>query len=360
MEILFGLIFLIPLVLTLVDFLHVLFARERLLKKSSIVLDVFIVIIFPILFLAVMDSGPNDCCSESAVFSPNHRATIYFFIIINMIAYFISALKYKLLSPIIEVLINSILLSGIVLVSFILVHFSSFGIIFNIAIILLFLIQLIQNHQKFMDENSENQEYDKWEAIAWQILRLNPFIKYPILIVLFIPIFTIITSLLMLFGQKPDSIVKAFTDTYKHGFSQLDYLCDNVQCGGHFLCSVAANGHKNIVQPKRYGERGGGKIICNRQLLIANAFEEILEQKTPQLHLFIRTKYNKVGNFIHRYYGVFNNKLLADMVYVFMKPLEWCFLFVIYVVDKKPENRIAVQYLNRKDRTLIKQAQQKP
>ena len=78
MEILFGLIFLIPLVLTLVDFLHVLFARERLLKKSSIVLDVFIVAIFPILFLTVMDSGPNDCCSESAVFSPNQSNNLFF------------------------------------------------------------------------------------------------------------------------------------------------------------------------------------------------------------------------------------------------------------------------------------------
>ena len=27
-----------------------------------------------------------------------------------------------------------------------------------------------------------------------------------------------------------------------------------------------------------------------------------------------------------------------------MKPLEWLFLAVLYLVDEKPENRIAVQY----------------
>jgi hypothetical protein len=160
--------------------------------------------------------------------------------------------------------------------------------------------------------------------------------------------------LLLLFGQKPDSIVKAFTDTYKHGFSQLDYMCDNVQCGGHFLCSVAANGHKDIVKPVRYGERGGGKIICNRQLLIANAFEEIIEQKLPKFHKIIRGNYNKVGNLIHRYYGIFNNKYVADVVYIFMKPLELFFLITIYLIDQKPENRIAVQYLSKSDRNNIK------
>jgi hypothetical protein len=118
---------------------------------------------------------------------------------------------------------------------------------------------------------------------------------------LFFPVLLSLSLFLMLFGQKPDSFIRAFTDTYKHGFSQLDHLCDNVECGGHFLCSVAANGHKKLVSPKRYGIRGGGKIICNRQLLIANAFEDLIQEKTPKIHHQIRTHYNKVGDQIHRY-----------------------------------------------------------
>ena len=33
-----------------------------------------------------------------------------------------------------------------------------------------------------------------------------------------------------------------------------------------------------------------------------------------------------------------------------MKPLEWFFLAVLYAVDVKPENRIAVQYLPKEKR----------
>ncbi|MFT3701074.1 MAG: hypothetical protein QM802_01825 [Agriterribacter sp.] len=150
-------------------------------------------------------------------------------------------------------------------------------------------------------------------------------------------------------------MIRAFTDTYKHGFSQLDYMCDNVECGAHFLCSVGANGHRRIVRPIRYGERNGGKIICNRQLLVSNAFEELLAEKFPKLHRVIRRKYNRVGNFIHRYYGIFNIKLVSDIVYILMKPAEWIFLLTLYSFDNKPENKIAKQYLKSIHRKMIEE-----
>ena len=119
------------------------------------------------------------------------------------------------------------------------------------------------------------------------------------------------------------------------------------------MCSVAAKGHKKIVKPQRLGIRGGNLIICNRQLLVSNAFEELLEQKCPVIHRFIRKKYNHVGNFVHRYYSVFNIKWVSDFVYVIMKPLEWFFLLVLYTSDKQPENRIAKQYLSKQDRQML-------
>ena len=158
---------------------------------------------------------------------------------------------------------------------------------------------------------------------------------------------------MLLFGQKPDSIIKAFTETYRHGFSQWSYKCDNVQCGRHYLCSVAAKGHPQIVKPQRLGIRNGHQIICNRQLLISNAFEELVQERMPFIHTCIRQQYNKVGYFIHRYYYLFNNKFLSDIIYIFMKPLEYFFLLVLYTFDRKPENRIEQQYLNKNDRQQI-------
>jgi hypothetical protein len=213
------------------------------------------------------------------------------------------------------------------------------------------LIKLCENHKVLSNHISSNnyQSENVIGQLSLNILALDPILKYPILTVLIIPFLIGFSLFLILFEQKPDTLIRAFTDTYKHGFSQLDHLCDNVQCGGHFLCSVGANGHKSIVKPIRYGERNGNKIICNRQLLISNAFEEIVQTKLPRFHRFIRGHYNRVGDAIHKNYDIYNIKIISDLVYILMKPLEFFFLITIYLLEKKPEDLIAKQYLSFRD-----------
>lgn len=218
----------------------------------------------------------------------------------------------------------------------------------------------LAENQKRLQNYIEENEYSSNSIIGRfcsSILKLNPILKYPVLTILLIPILILLSLFLLLFGQKPDSLIRAFTDTYKHGFSQLDYMCDNVDCGGHFLCSVGANGHKKIVKPIRYGERNGNKIICNRQLLISNAFEDLIQEKFPFAHKMIRDNYNKIGNIIHRHYHIFSNKFISDTIYILMKPAELIFLLALYTFDTKPENRIAVQYLNKNERQEINEKQ---
>lgn len=343
----------LPSLLLTIDFATFLFTGTRLYNKGlTRLLEIAGMVGLPILYLWMLDENTNDCCNDSATFSPAHKPTIYILIAFCIVVYFFSSFKNSIASPMIEVLTNSVLLFGFVFNIFIAVQVGDiFWLFGNIPVGLLFIFQLIQNHTRFMQfkQSASSEPTNTFQKIAWKILTLNPFLKIPLLFILCLPLLTIIASLLLLFGQKPDSIVRAFTDTYKHGFSQLDYLCDNVQCGGHFLCSVAANGHKNVVNPIRYGERNGNKIICNRQLLIANAFEELVEQKLPKTHKVIRRQYNKVGNVIHRHYHIFNNKFVSDCIYILMKPLEMFFLLTIYTFDKRPENRIAKQYLNKCD-----------
>lgn len=357
MYIFIFIIFCLPSLLLAIDFIKFLITGTRLYNTGPArVLEIAGMVLFPVLYLYFFDEKTNDCCSDSAAFSPNHKLTIYFLIALCAIVYFYSGYKKKMASPVVEVLINSILLFGFVFNIFISIQVGSqLSLIGNIPVGILFIFRLIENHKVFLAfaQNVPSVPSNLFEKISFKVLTLQPLAKFPVLLVLCLPILTIITSLLLLFGQQPDSIVRAFTDTYKHGFSKLDYLCDNVQCGGHFLCSVAAKGHKRIVHPIRYGERNGSKIICNRQLLIANAFEEMLEQKSPKAHKFIRHNYNKVGSTIHRHYHIFNNKIVADLVYILMKPIEIFFLLAIYSFDQKPENRIAKQYLSKRDRRLL-------
>lgn len=81
--------------------------------------------------------------------------------------------------------------------------------------------------------------------------------------------------------------------------------------------------------------------MVNRQLCIANAFEQIIEEKTPKFHRAVRGFYDSYGFPIAK---LIHSPYIADFVYFIMKPLEWIFIVVLYFTDVNPENRIAVQY----------------
>lgn len=170
-----------------------------------------------------------------------------------------------------------------------------------------------------------------WKATYWPLIAF--IIMWPLLGIIF--------AILILFGQKPDNVIKAWTETSEWRLSE-KISPPNVQVDEHYLCTVAANGHRKLVKPIRMGERHGHRVVVNRQLCIANAFEQILEERTPRLHKHIRHFYDTYGFPIAKH---IRTRLAADVVYVIMKPLEWIFLFVLYLVDTKPENRIAIQYM---------------
>jgi hypothetical protein len=356
----FTVVFIILLaasILSMIEFLSYL-SNGRLFFRGipRIVYQAIIVAGFPLLYFFVIDEPVNNCCTDSATFAPDHKLSIYVYVIVCVLVYFYSTVRKVIATPLLEVITNCILLLGIVLNVFVAIQINNpLWVLGNLPIGIMFLYELIKNQKMIMEQEalSEIETLPIEMRVLTEIMKGRIFYKFPILLVLCIPLTILISCILLLFGQQPDSIVRVFTETYKHGFSQLDYLCKNVECGGHFLCSVAAKGHKKIVKPIRYGERGGQKIICNRQLLVANAFEELIQEKFPKVHKVIRRNYNKIGSFIHKYYRVFNLKIVADAVYVFMKPLELVFLLVLYVADREPENRIAKQYLSLSHKQIL-------
>lgn len=160
-------------------------------------------------------------------------------------------------------------------------------------------------------------------------------------LVLALPLLGVLIGILVLFGQQPDAIVRAWTETSDWTLSA-QTAPQNLIVDEHYLCTVAAGGHRRIVKPLRMGERHGHAVIVNRQLMIANAFEQLLEERTPRFHRHLRHFYDTYGFPIAK---LIRSRLAADIVYFIMKPLEWLFLIVLYLFDVKPENRIAVQYL---------------
>lgn len=158
-------------------------------------------------------------------------------------------------------------------------------------------------------------------------------------LVLAFPLMGAVIVILLLFGQRPEDIIKAYTETADWTFSQRIAPPD---LDHDYLCTVAAQGHARLVRPQRVGVRHGRKLLVNRQLSIANAFEQVLEERTPRLHKAIRRFYDAYGYPLSKR---IKTKAAADLVYLAMKPLEWAFLITLYLLTVNPEARIAKQYL---------------
>ena len=158
--------------------------------------------------------------------------------------------------------------------------------------------------------------------------------------VLMWPLLGLAIGILVLFGQEPDAVIRAWTQTSDWNLSQLQ-APQNVYYDEHYLCTVAAGGHRKLVKPLRAGIRHGHPVIVNRQLCVANAFEQILEEHIPLFHRHLRHFYDTYGFPLAR---MIRSPYTADLIYLIMKPLELLFLLVLYSCDINPENRIAVQY----------------
>lgn len=165
--------------------------------------------------------------------------------------------------------------------------------------------------------------------------------RWPLLGLAFVlPLLGLIVGVLALFGQSPSLVVRAFTETAEWNLST-EVAPQNVFFDEHYLCTVAAGGHRSVVKPLRMGRRHGNPVVVNRQLMVANAFEQVLEERVPRTHRVIRGLYDRYGLPVAK---LIRSRWVADLVWVLMKPAEWIFLAVIYLTDRHPEDRIAVQY----------------
>ncbi|AVM50587.1 DUF6688 family protein [Capnocytophaga sp. oral taxon 878] len=159
-------------------------------------------------------------------------------------------------------------------------------------------------------------------------------------IILVLPVFVIITLILMLLGQEYNSISKGLTETTTWAFSKHSHP-PHLPHQSHYLCTVAACGSPSLVKPLRYGKRAGQPIIVNRQLQIANAFEELITDLSPTLHRFIRRNYDKYGYDLSK---KIKSTWASNLTYILMKPLEWFFLICLYTFCLSPETKIKKQY----------------
>ena len=291
--------------------------------------------------------------------STEHSITIVVFSLLAVVAYFVLyAVRIDKTPPLVSVILISLVYIGMIIAVVWTIQVSvwindAIGPFCMLALYPLNLILLgiglirrkLIEYKEFIEENGLRNE--KLGKLGGKLADVS---KMPLYAFLFIfPIIGIVICILLLFGQRPDSIIKAWTETSDWTFS-MRQAPPNVYYDEHYLCTVAAGGHKEVVKPQREGLRHGHRVLVNRQLCVANAFEQLLEDKTPRFHRAVRRFYDKYGFPVAK---LIKTSFAADIVYIIMKPLEWIFLAVLYMSDADPERRIAVQYLPEKDRESL-------
>lgn len=355
-----------PVLLSIVNVIYLFkFKKDELIKKLEMKIEFITLIIGSIfMFLFFVSGIPNirykdwnESIYPFEIHTPiatEMMLSICVFILVAILGYLVLRfVKMNKLSPLVFVLAMSALYIGVIIamlwicqvvkldiVNLILILFPV-----NIIVIFIKVIKDVVIKWNLEYKDKENSLKDnKLINICYKIL--NNALNWPWLALIFmVPLLGILIGILVLFGQAPDSAIKAFTETAEWNLST-KIPAQSLEHDGHYLCTVAAGGHRKVVKPIRLGRRGGKYIVVNRQLCIANAFEQIIEEKTPKFHYLVRSFYDKYGYPVAKH---INSKYTADFVYFLMKPLEWIFLMVIYLFDNKPENRIAIQYLPKKN-----------
>jgi hypothetical protein len=344
-----------PIILTLTN-IALLFAEKKFKTRTINIIDITtftLGILLTTLLVGLLDFHEwNEQLyvgeGEYTPISFESMPTFLCICLIAVVAYLLLRFLSKNLSPIIASLCYGGMFLGFCLTVVLTIQFWCDILEFQTILYLLFpynyilcSIRLIRNTSSEYAKKIANTNYDnKLLQLCKAILSKSASFMI-VSFLMAIPLLIVVIIILLLFGQQPDSIIKMFTETAEWTLSQkippprLDY-------DGHYLCTVAACGDEKVVKPLRVGKRNNELIIVNRQLLIANAFEDLIAERTPKLHKLIRKTYNKLGLPISKY---INTKRRSNTVYFIMKPLEWLFLLVLYTFDIKPENRIHRQYL---------------
>ena len=300
--------------------------------------------------------------SNSNKHTPIYSGSMVTFIVLLLLAFIgyeiLQSIPLRKLPPLVTVLSISAMYLGLLeLILFTVQIFKptilldGYLLLFPLCCVLLVVRLLLKKIREWntLVQNAEAEHFGTGKIYQNPMLRwcdniLRKAAWWPVLgLVLMFPLLGILIVILMLFGQAPDSVIKAFTETSDWNLS-LRQAPQNVMYDEHYLCTVAAGGHEKIVKPIRLGRRHGHEVIVNRQLCIANAFEQVLEERTPGFHRALRHFYDTYGFPVAR---LIHSKYMADLVYFIMKPLEWIFLCVLYLTDAHPENRIAVQYTGK-------------
>lgn len=368
--VLFGMFLVYPVVITIYELYKLFTVRRPEAKKVHVLYHLHVIalaVCYDLLYLSVIKSVDfsadwqeqlYNAARHTPVFTGSY-VTVWTVVLLAFAGLAVLAFyPVQKLPPLVAVLSMSALYLGTVLSIVWTVQIFEYRDIMDFWLLLLPVNALAVTAQvvvvkirEYEPDPERSSRIDGVPLLGWCNRILQDAKWWPVAAFVFMwPLLGIVIACLALFGQAPDSLIKAWTQTSEFHLSQR-VSPQNIYYDEHYLCTVAAGGHREVVKPQRMGVRHGHKVIVNRQLCVANAFEQILEEKTPKLHRVIRTFYDTCGFPVAK---LIRSRYAADLVWFLMKPLEWFFVIVLYLTDVHPEDRIALQYTGKNLREFRK------
>jgi hypothetical protein len=201
------------------DMFSLLFCGKRFVVKGRHMVET-VVMSYPLLYIWLDMVG-----GYHPTLAPAYRLTFDTLVMLCDAAYFYASYRKKLAWPLLEVIVNCLLLLGVLLdlALGIQIDFVPAWVFFILPVTTLFAGMLVDNHKlacRCGDGRISTEKEDPLITGCRRIVFLHPLLKFPVLLLACLPVLGVPAGALVLFGQRPDAIVRAFTDTCGHGFSQ--------------------------------------------------------------------------------------------------------------------------------------------
>lgn len=360
-----GAIFMATL-LTVLVYRHL---RRRGRDRARKIIDALVLVILPIWgllyshYLGEPECTVSSCSVDDKAFRPFAEPEIYGLValhVLTVLAYFVSRRRPAALRPKAEALVHATLLAGVIVHAVLAVHVARWlpvGLLLApvfipcaapLLTVILYVAELRERLRRRGREAGTRAPYLVPDSPFRQGPTQKPLPATPrIHRGLLLRALALAPALLgvhavvhALWLGRADGALQVITRTCGHVLSQVPIVILPEDC--HYLCTVAARGHAWLVRPERVGRRGGIPIVVNRQLAIANAFEDLLHERWPRFGRLARRIYDRTGLPVSR---LIKRPLLADLTYLAMKPAEWLFALALLLLDRgDPERRIDRMY----------------
>jgi hypothetical protein len=194
-----------PTLLVIIDFFYFIDRDQRLLRWGTAALEIMILVV-PLVLLRVLEVECRLRLGQ-ALFDPAYGGFFYSLIVLCQLAYFYCSFRKRMSPPLVEVIINCLLLTGIALNIVIAARTGSVAGIFFICLpaTMLLIMMLVNNHRMLIytleDVDAGSMEpalRGRLSSACLYLLQMRPVGKFLLLMTLCLPVLLLLIKILIL------------------------------------------------------------------------------------------------------------------------------------------------------------------